>query len=507
MQESSDSCDSETTVTSHVGDATTPVALEYPIFEEARLHPTRDSSSQNEDNQEEFLSLDIPSPDSCINGPLLSLEQNSDRESTPQEPLDSVSNVVCTSEAEQVNMNVDPTTDKPESSENLHVNSCGPASDHLTQRRQFAFHVTQQRSSSLGEERPGRVWVRDRDLLTGTDNADRNPLKRSSSLPTSPQSPSRVVTSLRIQLGRGSIKRFTPPSYTYHYEEGMHGDREEVDSIIEEDEDVDRVDCHSVPFHSAPAGDDVSGFGYGTPPHPLNLPQHLTRSSSSLYSVPADWPPRPLGEGPSWSTCSVPNLAHFGGPAHPPPPPHGIYSPHLRMTHNSSYPTSLAHIPHHSPMHHPPNLNGLQSNAFTPPQGSPFTPQRNMHFSHPYYNPSASFHSPHNHPQSAPYGSSFDPYQAHIPPYGLTGYNNSPHPPGTPPMHPYYPLSYQTPPAPAPAPAVGSTEMQLRRVLHDIRGTMQNLNQVRRIAMPCQILILRACCMTLRDYNLIFWLG
>ncbi|XP_057192623.1 protein ITPRID2 isoform X2 [Triplophysa rosa] len=504
VQESSDSCDSETTVTSHVEDATTPVALEYPIFEDAYLQHTKGSSSRNGDNQEEFLSLEIPSPNSCMNVPLLSLEQNSVRESTvafttAQEPSktssdvgsgmivdptsDSVSNVVCTSEAEQGNMSksgldVDPKTNKRKSSEN----SCGPepstsphnASDHLTLRKQFALHVTQQRSSSLCEERPGRVWVRDKDLLHGTENLDRNPLKRSSSLPTSPQSPSRVVTSLRIQLGRGSVKRCTPPSYTYHYEDGMHGDREEVDSIIEEDEDVDRVDCHSAPFHSAPAGGDMSGFGY-----PLNLPQHLTRSSSSLYSVPADWPPRPLGEGPSWSTCSVPNLPHFTGPAHPPPPHGSIYSPHLRMTHNSSYPTSLTHIPHHSPMPHLPNLNGpqtLQSNVFTPPQGSPFTPQRNMHFAHPYYSPSASFHSPHNYPQSAPYAS-LDPYQPHIPPYCLNGYNNSPHPPGTPPFHPYYPLSYQTPPAPAPAPAVGSTEMQLRRVLHDIRGTMQNLNQ------------------------------
>ncbi|KAA0715501.1 Sperm-specific antigen 2 [Triplophysa tibetana] len=313
VQESSDSCDSETTVTSHVGDPSTPVALEYPIFGKAYLQPTKGGSSQNEDNQEEFLSLEIPSPNSYPT---------------------SVSNVVCTSEAEQGNMSksglhVDPQTNKLKSSENF----C--------------------------------VWVRDRDFLTGTENLDRNPLQRSSSLPTSPQSPSRVVTSLRIQLGRGSVKRCTPPSYTYHYEDGMHGDREEVDSIIEEDEDCTK--------------------------------------SSTLDR------PRPPSSS-SW-----------------------VYL--LTPTQNDQQ-LFLPHQPH---------------NVFTPPQGAPYA--SSLH--HPYQ----------------------DPYQPHIPSYCLNGYNNSQHPPGTPPFHPYFPLSYQTPPAPAPAPAVGSTEMQLRRVLHDIRGTMQNLNQ------------------------------
>ncbi|XP_065108302.1 protein ITPRID2 isoform X1 [Paramisgurnus dabryanus] len=540
VQESSDSCDSETTVTSHAGDATTPLALDYPIFDrlhdgQAFLQPNRGSSSESGAKQDvsEMDNLQNPHPNNCINGPLP--ERGSVMDSGPTTALDpstSSSDVgSCTVENPTTNLvsNGDqksksqpgsgldqecniPSQTACESSEGPNLDSCGPKSSTVPssalvhesssgteQRRPFALHLTQQRSSSVAEERPGRVWVRDLDLLKGRESLDRNPLRRSSSLPTSPHSPARVVTSLRIQLGRGSVKHCTPPSYTYRYEEGTHGDREEVDSIIEEDEDVDRFG-----YHSAPVGGDMSGIGYGTPPHLLNIPQHLTRSSSSLYSVPADWPPRPLGEGPSWSTCSVPNLPHFTGPAHPPPPPHGsIHSPHFKGAYNSSYPTNVNHIPHHSPMPHPQNLNGPQS--FTPPQWPPFTPQHNRHFaqphSAPHYHPSAPFHSPHNFSPGAPHGSSFGPYHPHVSPYYLA-YSCSPHPPGTPPNHPYYPcpsypLSYQTPPAPSHAPLLGSTEMQLRRVLHDIRGTMQNLTQgpsmhdgdtpVDRISSPCSV--------------------
>ncbi|XP_055070717.2 protein ITPRID2 isoform X2 [Misgurnus anguillicaudatus] len=535
VQESSDSCDSETTVTSHAGDATTPLALDYPIFD--RLHggeafpqPNRGSSSESGAKQDisEMDNLQNPHSNNCINGESVTESGYT----TAQDPSTNSSDVgSCTVENPTTNLvsngdqesksqsglGVDPERNIPsqtasESSEGLHLDSCGPesptepsstlvheSSSGKEQRRQFALHLTQQRSSSVAEERPGRVWVRDLDLLKGRESLDRNPLRRSSSLPTSPHSPARVVTSLRIQLGRGSVKHCTPPSYTYRYEEGTHGDREEVDSIIEEDEDVDRFG-----YHSDPVEGDMSGIGYGTPPHLLNVPQHLARSSSSLYSVPADWPPRPLGEGPSWSTCSVPNLPHFTGPAHPPPPHGPTHSPHFKGAYNSSYPTNLNHIPHHSPMPQHQNLNGPQS--FTPPQWPPFTPhQLNRHFpqphSAPHYHPSATFHSPHNFSQGAPYGSSFSPYHPHVPPYYLA-YTSSSHPPGTPPNHPYYPspscpLSYQTPPAPSPAPLLGSTEMQLRRVLHDIRSTMQNLTQgpsmhggdtpVDRISSPCSV--------------------
>lgn len=539
VQESSDSCDSETTVTSHAGEVSTPVALEYPNFERLQgeeAHPLpRGTSSQSGANREvpEITSLQIPNPNSDnISTNDLLLSPDSDRASVVESSFNTVQEPTTDSPEVDLSMIVDPTTDSildvthegsksqpslgtgPDSPEDLHSSS-GPESSDLeqchptAQRRQMALHTAHQMSSSMDEERPGRVWVRDKDLLR--DSLERNPLRRSSSLPTSSLSPTRVVTSMRIQLGKGLVKHCTPPSYKFRYDEENRSDREEVDSIMEEDE-VDHAGRQSTLLNSAPAKTDR-----GTPPpHHLNIPQHLTRSSSSLYSVPADWPQRPLGEGPSWSTFSVPNLSHYTGPAHPllhphpPPPPHGsFYSPQ----HGVAYPTGL---PHHTSFPQPqrsPCPPLLQSNIFTPPQGVPFTPQHNIHYAHPHSTPYNPFSSPYNVSQGAPYGPSLNihgsPYQPHVPlaqshsaPYTL-GYNDSPHHHSAPYSHPYYPsppypFSFGTPPAPTPA--MGSTEMQLRRVLHDIRGTMQNLGQsssvhggdtpIDRISTPCSVQLL-----------------
>ncbi|XP_067300543.1 protein ITPRID2 isoform X3 [Pseudorasbora parva] len=517
VQDSSDSCDSETTVTSHAGEVSTPVALEYPNFErllgeEAHSLP-RGTCSQSEANREipEIPSLQIPNPNSdniSTNGPLLS--PDSDRASIVESGFNTLQEPTTDSPKVDLSVIADATTDSisdvthegslsqpdlvmgPDSPKDLHssfgsefldLEQCHPTA----QRRQKALHTAHQMSSSMDEERPGRVWVRDKDMLR--ESLERNPLRRSSSLPTSSLSPSRVVTSMRIQLGKGSVKHCTPPSYTYRYDEENRSDREEVDSIMEEDE----VDNAPMLQNSAPA--DKSKMDRGTPPpHHLNIPQHLTRSSSSLYSVPNDWPPRPLGEGPTWSTCSVPNLSYYTGPAHPlpHPPPHGsFYSPQHGVAYNFSYPTRL---PHHTPFPQPqssPCPQPLQSNTFTPPHGAPFTPHYNIHYAHPHSTPYNPFSSLYNVSQGAPYSPSMNihnnPYQTNVPlaqshsaPYTL-GYNeNSSHHHGAPYSHPYYPsppypFSFGTPPAPTPV--MGSTEMQLRRVLHDIRGTMQNLGQ------------------------------
>lgn len=525
VQESSDSCDSETTVTSHAGEVSTPVALEYPNFERLlgeEAHPLpRGTSSQSESSREvlEITSIQIPNPNNdniSTNGPLLS--PDSDRDSIVESSFKTQQEPTTDSPEVDLSMMVGPTTDSipdvtndgnisqpgldmdPDSPEDLH-SSFGPESSdleqcHLTaQRRQMALHTAHQRSSSMDEERPGRVWVRDRDLLR--ESLERNPLRRSSSLPLSSLNPARVVTSMRIQLGKGSVKHCTPPSYSYRYEEENRSDREEVDSIMEEDE-VDHAGRQSMLLNSAPA--ERSKTDRGTPPpappHSLNIPQHLTRSSSSLYSVPADWPQRPLGEGPNWSTSSVPNLSHYSGPhSLPPPPPNGsFYSPQHGMAYNFSYPTRP---PHHTLFPQPqssPYPQPLQSNTFTPPQGAPFTPQHNMHYAHPHSTPYNPFCSPYNISQGASLNIHGSLYQTHIPlaqshsaPYTF-GYNDSPHHPGAPYGHPYYPsppypFSFGTPPASAPA--MGSTEMQLRRVLHDIRGTMQNLGQVRTAKILC----------------------
>lgn len=369
----------------------------------------------------------------------------------------------------------------------------------------------QQRTISCEEQR-GRVWIRSSDLLRNLDEQGRNPLQRSSSLPTSLLSPTRVVSSVHIQLGQGSVQQCSPPSYSYRYEE----EPEDATSLAEETGNKSQSRYQPDLVDSLNSEKELNSAG--VPLYPMNMPQHLTRSTSSLYSIPADWPLRRMAEAPVWSTNSVPDLTQHTRIPHPAIPRHIQQElPQYRGPVGSPYQIPITTpIRSYSPVNSPCSYtqSGLysqysqpQSSPFphpvhTPPQGSPF-PQQNMAYPNPQsvpYNSSAPFHSP---PLTNPYGSLFNlhlqpsPYSPQVPfthscsapcslAYGNTPYNST-MPCGhqcnsqfhTPPapfsqMPASYPLDTPTPPS-----TMGSTEMQLRRVLHEIRGTVRSFDQVR----------------------------
>lgn len=360
-----------------------------------------------------------------------------------------------------------------------------------------------QRTISCEDQR-GRVWIRSRDLMTNLDEHVRNPFQRSSSLPSSLLNPTRVVSTVHIQLGQGSVQQCTPPSYSYRYEE----EPEDVKSVTEED---DNKSQSRYPSSIVDGSTEV-------PPYPMNVPQHLTRSTSSLYSIPVDWPLRRLTEAPVWSANSVPDLTQHTRQPHPAIPRHIQQElPHFRGALGSPHqkpvnPPSRSYTPINSPclytqsgLYSPypqPQSSPFAHPVYTPPHSSPF-PQQNMAYTHPqsmHYSSSAPCQSPH---LTHPYGSSFNlPLQANsyspqMPlhhscsaPFSLA-YGNTPYNPTIPcghqcnsPFHtppaPFSPMSASFPlDTPTPPPTMGSTEMQLRRVLHEIRGTVQSFSQVR----------------------------
>ncbi|XP_049340793.1 protein ITPRID2 isoform X1 [Astyanax mexicanus] len=559
VQESSDSCDSETTVTSHAGGVTTPVALDHPAFE--KLQGEEDDLLPGlgpfglagvAEDIPDYMAHQVPRQqvtETDVQGSGVSSLVPSDRlESSAMETSSSIeSGSTVTVESEDLesstgaDVETSPEGEVSSTTENASLASAKePAvvpwqkqfpeyrrgrdqNLSTSERVRHALLRAEQRSSSMCDDRVGRVWIRRKDLLKELEVETRNPLRRSSSLPNSLLGPTRVVSSMRIQLGQGSVRHCTPPCYSYKYEEGHEGD--EVDSIAEEDDEYPeeaQSRCRSSLLVKQ-ASTDCESTGlppYGMPPYPLNVPQHLTRSANSLYSTPADWPLRRLAEGPSWSTSSVPDLTNPATMPHVPPASqqgnhHHQHLPHYRAGAGSAYhPNKAGSYPSHgatpgsfnsppthqyTPYAHLQDPSSIPHSLHTPPHGVPY-PHPNMpsYFhphSAPYGPPAPPMHSPYHPPPPlhAPYGSTFNlhgslyhPYSplshSHSAPHNL-GYNN------TAPYHPhghYQCTSPFTPPPPAqfppydtatPPPAMGSTEMQLRRVLHEIRGTVQSLNQ------------------------------
>ncbi|XP_066543396.1 protein ITPRID2 isoform X2 [Amia ocellicauda] len=283
VQESCDSCDSETTVTSTAADLATPVALDHPAFQELQggedLLPdtvvdgadpldmealsTSPTESACEEPPPEYVLHQIPKPLECVPPHPAELPSAPESEAAPNPPS---------------------------------------ASDKV----KVALRRAQSKACTLTDQRP-RIKAID---LLHSEMEERFPLRRSQSLPSSLLSPSRVVSSVKIRLRPGRESKCGPPSFTYHYTP-----EEDVESICEEEE---HSPCKSTLIISQPPKaveqedsrrDEEDGPSRG-PPYPLHLPPHLTQSTYSLHSCPADWQDRPLCDHMSaWSTCSIPNLA------------------------------------------------------------------------------------------------------------------------------------------------------------------------------------------------------
>lgn len=404
------------------------------------------------------------------------------------------------------------------------------------------------------------------------------PMQRSSSLPSSILSPSKVVSSVRIQLGRGQAT-CTLPRYSFKYSqearEGSEQDEDEGEEGEEQgeaEEEKEQMNCISTlyinPVSSSGSKSKPTKLPTETPIPPKPIPPYLIQSSCSLQSPSPspDWSPE--GRGHIWSTQSVPDLS-FGQqhPGHfqtnktskqkqswnqeqatflyphtnpaaqysnlsPSPSPGLNPNPYpFTLNHLPHYPTplypygSLPNLHHHhsstlnhhsslSRFHQPINptipqhgsLSNLhQASASTAPhhvsQGIPHPGNPIMHhqgYSYPYSHPSSYHTAFHGSPYVSPYfgyhGYAVSPQMgfphpaAQYPPLApehclhpgpapsapgffpgtATGINpgHSPHPGLIPPA------------APGPSQGPSSTEMQLRRVLHDIRGTVQSMTQV-----------------------------
>ncbi|CAJ1079810.1 protein ITPRID2 isoform X1 [Xyrichtys novacula] len=598
VQESSDSCDSETTVTSHPSqDVPTPRALDHPAFilpdaKEEEAGPegaseTDGRSSSREEDEHDGISEEIPQytahqlPRKDLTGSqqqeenqeeaqvqngadpeaVLEPESGSATKQEPQPELDNSqsqpsSETQCSQDQTETTTDSVPSTagavsesqeEQPVLDDSGQVVPPPPPSPVLCAlNRAKQLDLSRAGQGANTEGGPGRGRGRVRGF----------PLQRSSSLPTSLLSPSRIVSSVRIQFGQGQAS-CTQPRYSFKYTPEDGEDKEEGGA---EEGDDGQTRCRSTllinPASSSGSINQPTRSPAETLIPPKPIPRYLMRSSISLQSAspPPDWPPG--GNAHPWSTQSVPDLfterqqqgqfqQNLGSnqnqqnwTSRPMPLPNPSPNPnpvpqYLNQTHNHSpsfntspYPFTLnPHSQHPAPLqpysslpnlHHPHNPSSLHHSSLPglhQPSTSPLPPHASL--SNLHHSPSTAtphhasmgnlhpttpmmHHQGYNHPyphhslfyspqHSSPYASSY---------LGYHGYNMSPHLgfphviPQCPPDHGFHPgLAPHAPgflagpghslhPGLTP-PAPSTTEMQLRRVLHDIRGTVQSLNQNR----------------------------
>ncbi|KAM4558467.1 protein ITPRID2 [Odontesthes bonariensis] len=587
VQESCDSCDSETTVTSHPSqDVATPHALDQPAFDlpdgrQEEVGPTgvtRRGSSGEEDELKEsseqvpqYRAHHLPklSPagvhqDEARDGEQVNDGNGTDPDTEPQP--DSPQSMSASGQEPQLDLQHTQNQSEHEPQQNEHLTTTN--TDHKEGAEPHIEPVFLDDSSSVYPPPPCSP------VLSALSRAKRNqlsragqhinpqskdalqtpgggrgrrgviPLQRSSSLPSSLLSP-RVVSSIRVQFGQGQAS-CTQPRYSFKYTQEDAAHKEEEETLEEKEEDGGQRNCLSTLIINPGSKENPPA---AIPPKPI--PHHLMRSSYSLQSSspPPDWSPayNPF----SWSTQSVPDLSstqqhprQFPQSTHanqkrlnwnpgqmmlPNPSPSALFSdpsPNPSLGSNSSpYPFSLNPHPCHSyvsppnhrntslnhyssltSLHHPPTPpvppHGSLANLHQPPPStSPHshrgTPTMHHHsYNHPYshqppyytspqfaspyqvyhgYNMSPHFVLPHPATQYLPMAPEhgFHPGLAHSSPGFPASMGSSPNPS----QNSYLGLTPPAAPGSGPGHIPSSTEMQLRRVLHEIRGTVQSLSQ------------------------------
>uniref|UniRef100_A0A3B4FTB3 ITPR interacting domain containing 2 n=2 Tax=Pundamilia nyererei TaxID=303518 RepID=A0A3B4FTB3_9CICH len=597
VQVSSDSCDSETTVTSHPSqDVATPLAMDKPAFdlpdgreEEARPGEAAESDRSNSSREEHMdteTSEQIPQytahhlprsrPVEVQQDETLGKENVERCDRTDPDPDPEPESAQSMPAAEQ--------QAQPESKEPQHDSEQGPEhtqnpteteGDTDTSTEKTKLYKVKVEPVFL-DEAESHCPVAPASLVhSALDRAKQSnrtasqrrgiSMQRSSSLPSSLLSPCKIVSSVRIQFGQG-LASCTQPKYSFKYTPEPEDKEEEEDGREEkEEEEVEEepTNCLStLIINPASSSSSKKKSPAVFPPKPI--PRYLMRPSYSLQSPspPPDWPSGVNAE--SWSTQSVPDLSsnpqqpgHFQqnmnayrnqqslnpeenlfpdshrSAQYPCPSPNlnqrsnssshpfmsnpalQYTSPHLHgslpnlhhhhspsVNHRCSltsllqpstspgpqhdsisnlHPLSTPSSPHHIPSGHlHPGPSGMYHPVYNhqyshqqpyqlPPQGSQFG---SPYFSHQGYNPYLSFpHHTHLHPTVSP-EHSLHPGLAPPPGFhigmGLAlspGHN----------LHPG--LRDANAPGPGPGQSPSSTEMQLRRVLHEIRGTVQSLNR------------------------------
>lgn len=402
MGSSADSCDSETTVTSHSEEQKTPIAKELPYFDKFEEEEEEDEEEEDYDDEEDIMSQverrqvgtssDSRSGDRKFSD--CKTEQNQGQESKSSHVSETVQGEVSCKEE-------DISTEQKESDlleegsvfefpqyhthhilRSMQSLEGDRASPSIVDRVQVALQRAELRIINSPDSKARCTLLKSKDLLRKQRlwfAEPGYPLRRSQSLPTALLNPVKVVSSVNVQLTPGKETLCSPPSFTYKYTQVEEDKKAASDNDRSEDEAASSHSVCKSTLFIAPSSSkkEVPQAGPSRQPEelsptrvqscPLHMPAAMSQSTCSLHSLPTEWQDRPLCE-------------------------------HMRTLSSHSVPS----------------ISGSSFSAMLPPFSCPFFPRHGV---------------------------------------------------------PHRPLAMNPP---------STVEMQLRRVLHDIRNSLQNLSQVRR---------------------------
>ncbi|XP_056206189.1 protein ITPRID2 isoform X2 [Falco biarmicus] len=344
MGSSADSCDSETTVTSHSEEQKTPIAKELPCFN--KFQEEEEDDEDDEDDEEDIISqverqkVGAPSQNrrnedrKSID---YEMEQNQGRESKSSHMSETVQGEVSSKEEdisrEQKELELleeGSVFEFPQyhthhilkSLESLEGGSSSPSS---VDRVHVALQRAEMRIISTSDSRAGCTLPKSKDLLRKQRlwfAESGYPLRRSQSLPSALLNPVKVVSSVNVQLTPGKETLCSPPSFTYKYTRVEEDEKVTAENDKSEGEAaVSQPVCKSTLFiapssskKEVPPTGPSRLFEEPSPTRvqscPLHTPAHMSQSTCSLHSLPAEWQDRPLCEHVrTLSTHSVPSIS------------------------------------------------------------------------------------------------------------------------------------------------------------------------------------------------------
>ncbi|NWX18507.1 SSFA2 protein, partial [Aegotheles bennettii] len=344
MGSSADSCDSETTVTSHSEEQMTPGVKELPCFN--KFEEEEDDDDEDDDDDEEDIvsyverrKVEVPaetrrSEDRKID---YETEQNQGGESkssliseTVQGEVSSKEEDICSERKESELLEDDSVFEFPQyhthhilkSMESLEGGSSSPSP---VDRVHVALQRAEMRIVSTSDSRAGRTLLKSKDLLRKQRlwfAESGYPLRRSQSLPTALLNPVKVVSSVNVQLTPGKETLCSPPSFTYKYtrvEEDKKAMSENDKS--ESEAAAGQPVCKSTLFiapsssrkevpQTGPSRLSEESSPTRVQSCPLHTPAHMSQSMCSLHSFPTEWQDRQLCEHMrTLSTHSVPSIS------------------------------------------------------------------------------------------------------------------------------------------------------------------------------------------------------